>query len=315
MLSRVAERVYWLARYIERVENTARLAKVHSQLMFDLPKSIPFSWYGLVQITSNEEYFKETYADIRTEQNCMAMLLTDRDNAASLFTSLWWARENIRTTRDILPREAWVHINELYLMVKEQQQDFNDRTKRNALLSKIIRSCQAFNGMLSGTMSHNDTYRFLKLGMLIERADMTTRLIDEGGLYVSQQAFENEEEAHFHSILWAHLLRSISAYFMYRLEYQTEISGQEVLQFLTQDQAFARSVSYCLNEMDSLAKQLPNANALQAATHSLLAKIQASHTLDIGSEQLHEHLDWIQGELSAINELLYDIWFNPKQVA
>lgn len=67
MLSRVAERVYWLARYVERVENTARLAKVHAQLMFDLPKSIPFSWYGLVQITNNETYFAETYGTDRSE--------------------------------------------------------------------------------------------------------------------------------------------------------------------------------------------------------------------------------------------------------
>lgn len=315
MLSRVAERVYWLARYIERVENTSRLAKVHAQLMFDLPKSIPFSWYGLVQITGNEDYFEQHYGDDKSEQNCMAMLLSDRDNPASLISSLWWARENIRTTRDILPREAWVHINELYLMVKAQQQDFQDRTKRNALLSQIIRGCQAFSGMLSGTMSNNETYHFLKLGLYIERADMTTRLIDEGGMYVSQQKFEHEDEAHFNSILWAHLLRSISAYFMYRLQYQTEIAGQEVLQFLTQDTHFARSVTYCLNEMQSLTHKLPNAAALENAIDSLCSKIKQEHCLSIGSQELHHHLDWIQSELSQINRLLYDIWFNPKQVA
>lgn len=112
MLSRVAERVYWSARYIERVENTARLARVHSQLMFDLPKAVKLNWYTLVQITSNEAYFEENY-DGRNEKNCMTMLLSDRNNPTSLISSLWWARENMRTTRDILPREAWIHINEL----------------------------------------------------------------------------------------------------------------------------------------------------------------------------------------------------------
>jgi uncharacterized alpha-E superfamily protein len=242
-------------------------------------------------------------------------LLSDRNNPASLISSLWWARENIRTTRDILPREAWIHINELYLTVKQEQADFNDRKKRNVLLSKIIRACQSFTGMLSGTMSHNETYRFLKLGMYIERADMTTRLIDEGGLYVSQQQFESEDDTHFESILWAHLLRSISAYFMYRLQYQTEIAGQEVLQFLTQDTEFARSVSYCLNEIQSLTAKLPNSQELQQTVQGLIEKIQSEHALTIGSHELHNHLDWIQSELSKLNSLLYNIWFNPNQVA
>ncbi|MBO1924666.1 alpha-E domain-containing protein [Thiomicrorhabdus sp. 6S3-12] len=314
MLSKVAERVYWLARYIERVENTARLAKVHSQLMLDLPKSVKLSWYGLVQITSNEDYFALHY-DSRSEQNCMKMLLSDRNNPASLISSLWWARENIRTTRDILPREAWIHINELYVMVKNHQEDFATRTKRNELLSKIIRSCQAYTGMLEGTMSHNETYRFLKLGMLIERADMTTRLIDEGGLFVAQEVFENDDESYFDAILWANLLRSINAYFMYRQQYQTEISGQEVLQFLTQDEEFARSISYCLNEMCWFMRKLPNPEPMQNALKSLQQKISAEQKLIIGSNELHNHLDWIQKELSQINRLLYSTWFNPKQVA
>lgn len=315
MLSRVAERVYWLARYIERIENTARLAKVHSQLMFDLPKSLQMSWYGLVEITSNEDFFAEHYGEERSEQNCMAMLLSDRNNPASLMSSLWWARENIRTTRDILPREAWLHINELYLMVKLEQKDFIDRKKRNALLSKIIRACQAFSGMLAGTMSNNETYRFLKLGMYIERADMTTRLIDEGGLYVSKEQFDHEDDTYFESILWAHLLRSISSYFMYRLQYQTEISGQEVLHFLTQDEDFARSVSYCLTEIQSTIGKLPNSETLQQSVDGLLAKIQSEKALTIGSDELHDHLDWIQRELTELNQLLYNVWFNPKQVA
>ncbi|CAN8140046.1 Alpha-E domain-containing protein [uncultured Thiomicrorhabdus sp.] len=314
MLSKVAERVYWLARYIERIENTARLAKVHSQLMLDLPKSVKLSWYDLVQITGNEDYYAENY-DSRSEQNCMNMLLKDRNNSSSLMSSLWWARENIRTTRDILPREAWIHINELYIMVKNHQEDFSVRAKRNALLSTIIRSCQAFTGMLEGTMSHNETYRFLKLGMLIERADMTTRLIDEGGLFVAQEQFENEEESPFDAILWANLLRSVSAYFMYRQQYQTEISGQEVLHFLTQDKDFARSVSYCLGEMSFIMRKLPNPEPMQNALELLQKKISAEQKLNIGSNELHQHLDWIQRELSQINGLLYDNWFNPKQVA
>ena len=314
MLSKVAERVYWLARYVERIENTARLVKVHSQLMLDLPKSVKLNWYSLVQITSNEDYFLQKYNDERSEKNCIALLLSDRDNPASLMSSLWWARENIRTTRDILPREAWIQINELYVMVNKKYHEFENRTSRNELLSKIIHACQAFNGMLSSTMSDNETYRFLKLGLLIERADMSTRLVDEGGLFVSQEQFVNED-AHFEHILWANLLRSMNSYFMYRQKYQTEISGQEVLEFLTKDTSFARSVSYCLLQMQEAVAGLPNSQEINKALDALCQQIQTEKPSGIGSLELHSHLDWIQGELSLINQMLYGIWFNPKQVA
>lgn len=233
MLSRVAERLYWLARYIERIENSARLAQVHSQLMLDMPKSVKLSWYTLVQITSNEEFFDEHY-DTKTEKNCCWALLGDRQNSASLMSSLWWARENIRTTRDSLPREAWIYINELYLLVNENQEDFYVRSKRNALLEQIIRSCQAIAGMLDGTMRMNTTFQFLQLGTAIERADMTSRILDVGAFFVAQET-EAQEMKQFESILWANILKSISAYFMYRQTVQMEINGKSVIRFLVND--------------------------------------------------------------------------------
>ncbi|MDG6774722.1 alpha-E domain-containing protein [Thiomicrorhabdus sp. ZW0627] len=313
MLSRVAERVYWLARYMERVENTARLARVHSQLMFDLPKSVKLNWYSLVEITSNEAYFDQYY-DARTEQNCMTMLLSDRDNPASLISSLWWARENTRTTRDILPREAWIHINELYLLVKDNQADFQVRSKRNLLLEKIIRSCQAWSGMLSSTMSQNETYRFIKLGMSIERADMTSRILDVGGLFVAQETTVDHEYP-YEGILWANLLKSISAHFMYRQNVQTEINGQQVVDFLIHDKEFARSIRYCVSVMRGMASKLPNGEEMGDAIESFLKYIDENNFYEVGSTALHDYLDEIQLQLSSIHTKFYDVWFNPKAVA
>ncbi len=313
MLSRVAERVYWLARYVERVENTARLARVHSQLMFDLPKSSKLNWYTLVEITSNEDYFAEHY-DVKTEKNCMEMLLADRNNNASLISSLWWARENTRTARDILPREAWMHINELYLMVKESQDDFLVRSKRNALLEKIIKSCQAWSGMLSSTMSQNETYRFIKLGMAIERADMTSRILDVGGLFVAQAALV-DSEYQSDSILWANLLKSVSAYFMYRQQVQTEISGQDVVEFLMNDRGFARSIHYCLNTMSSMTSKLPNGKDLTDSIEGMIDYMDNSDSFEVGSTALHDYLDELQSMLSSIHSKFYSVWFNPIAVA
>lgn len=313
MLSRVAERVYWLARYVERVENTARLARVYSQLMFDLPKSSKLTWYTLVQITSNEDFFELNY-EAKTEKNCMTMLLADRNNTASLISSLWWARENMRTTRDILPREAWLQINELYLLVKENQDDFQVRSKRNELLGKIIHACQAWSGMLASTMSQNETYQFVKLGMSIERADMTSRILDVGGLFI-EQAINDDEAASYNSVLWVNLLKSVSAYFMYRQQIQTEISGEKVVEFLMLDRHFARSIRYCLETMSSMSAKLPQGGGLNDSIQTLMADMETHEAFEVGSSQLHDYLDSVQLRLSAIHNQFYAIWFNPKAVA
>jgi len=313
MLSRVAERVYWLSRYVERVENTARLARVHSQLMFDLPRSAKLTWYALVEITSTEDYFEEHY-DGRTEKNVMNMLLSDRDNSVSLMSSLWWARENTRTTRDILPREAWIHINELYLMVNENKERFTTRSERNKLLEKIIKACQAWSGMLSSTMSQNETYRFMKLGMAIERADMTSRSLDVGGLFAAQVE-QSDVDYQDDSILWANLLKSVSAYFMYRQHYQTEIMGQDVVDFLMHDNEFARSVRYCLETMHTMASKLPNNQMVTHAIEELMSTMDNSTEFVVGSSDLHEYLDELQADLSKIHSQFYAIWFNPVTVA
>lgn len=249
MLSRIAERLYWLSRYIERVENTARLAQTHSQLMLDMPKAVGLSWYTLIEITGNEDFFDEFY-DAKTEKNCCLALLADRNNSASLISSLWWARENVRTTRDSLPSEAWIYVNELYLLVKENMDSFAVRKKRNELLEEIIRSCQAIIGMLEATMSYNETYQFIQLGNAIERADMTSRILDVGAYVIARES-KDEDGQYFENILWANILKSQSALFMYRQAIQIEINGISVIRYLINDPNLFRSINQSLRWQDA----------------------------------------------------------------
>ncbi|WP_051453355.1 alpha-E domain-containing protein [Hydrogenovibrio kuenenii] len=310
LLSRVAERLYWLARYVERVENTARLSKIHSQLMFDLPKSVKLNWYTLVELTSSEDYFDEHY-DARTEKNCMWMLLGDRNNSASLISSLWWARENIRTTRDSLPREAWVYINEIYLYVKDNIDDLQVRSRRNALLEKVIRACQAISGMLMGTMADNAAFRFLMLGQLIERADMTSRILDVGGYFAAQE--DNPEEVEqYGSILWANILKSIGIYFMYRQTVQIEINGNSVIEFLVYDDKQFRSLKYCSERLYELSSSLPNSRKVLMVIKQLQDLIHQPPEIEAGSSTLHDYLDEIQLAISAIHSVCYQTWFYPE---
>ncbi|MDX1352453.1 MAG: alpha-E domain-containing protein [Thiomicrorhabdus sp.] len=312
MLSRVAERIYWLARYIERIENTARLTQVHSQLMFDMPKSVKLSWYTLIEITSNEDFYEEHY-DTKTEKNCCWAILGDRDNSASLISSLWWARENVRTTRDSLPREAWIYVNELYLLVFENQEDFNVRRKRNELLEQVIRSCQAISGMLDGTMRLNKTFQFLQLGTAIERADMTSRILDVGGFFVAQE-LEEQEIKPFESILWANILKSVSAYFMYRQAVQMEINGKSVIRFLVNDPYLFRSINHCVGMMQTQVALLPESSNVSKAISDLQSLIQQNIPFELGSPALHDYLDEIQMHLSILHKEFYNAWFHPTIV-
>ncbi|NCN44223.1 MAG: alpha-E domain-containing protein [Piscirickettsiaceae bacterium CG_4_9_14_3_um_filter_43_564] len=309
MLSKVAERLYWFARYIERIENTARLAQVHSQLMLDMPKSVKLSWYTLIEITSNEAFFDKHY-DIKTEKNCCWALLGERKNSTSLISTLWAARENVRTTRDSLPREAWIYVNELYLLVNENQQDFYVRSKRNALLEQIIRSCQAIEGMLEGTMRMNTTFQFLRLGMAIERADMTSRILDVGAFFVAQET-EAQEMKQFESILWANILKSISAYFMYRQEVQMEINGKSVIRFLVNDPHLFRSIKHCVVMMQAQIAVLPASPQMTKAIGDLDILIEQKNPFELGSSILHDYLDEIQMQLSKVHNEFYNTWFYP----
>lgn len=310
MLSRVAERVYWLARYIERIENTARLVQTHSQLMLDMPKSVNLTWYTLIEITSNEDYFDEHY-DTKTERNVCWSLLGDRDNSSSLLSSLWWARENVRTARDSLPRETWRYLNELYLLVKEQQDAFYVRSKRNELLEQIIRSCQSIVGMLQGTMSYNESYKFMILGSSIERADMTSRMLDVGAFVVAKVTEESEGKQ-FENILWANILKSVSAFFMYRQAVQIEINGKSVIRFLVNDKQLSRSINHCVKHMQRQLDSLPLSTELNQSMADLKNLIDHKIPFELGSEDLHNYLDEVQLQLSMVHQQFYNAWFNHK---
>lgn len=313
MLSRVAERIYWMARYIERVENTARMVLVHSNLMYDLPKKIDMSWYRLIELTSCETQFDQTY-DAKTERNVMQMLLTDYNNSASLVSSLKFARENVRTTRDALPKETWNRINHLYLFVKSRQDDVLTRSKRNSLMEEVIQHCQSIVGMLAGTLSQDEAFGFLVMGRNLERADMTSRILDEGGFFLGQQKHLEQVQA-YENLLWANVLRSVSGYLMYRQQVQSDINGSGVVNYLLSDAKFPRSVMHCMMRVYDTAEALPDGTEVKRCAQELMTSLQAHTQCEAGSKELHDYLDELQLEFIKINQAINQAWFLPKHLA
>jgi uncharacterized alpha-E superfamily protein len=313
MLSRVAERVFWLARYIERVENTARMVLVHSNLMYDLPKKIDMCWYRLIELTSSEELFAKLY-DNKIEKSVMQMLLVEPNNPASLMSSLKSARENIRTTRDILPKETWNQINQLHLLLRSRESDVQTRSKRNALMDEVIQHCQAMVGMFAGTLSQDETFAFLVLGRNLERADMTSRMLDEGGFFLGQQKHLEQVQA-YENVLWANILRSVSGYLMYRQHVQTQIEGEGVIKFLLNDRRFPRSVTHCLLKVREMLDALPDGEGVREEVTELVDYLTQWTQFEAGSEELHEYLDHLQQGFIRVNNSIYQAWFIPRHVA
>ena len=177
MLSRVAENLYWLGRYVERAENTGRVVNVNANLLMDLPKGIAPGWQPLIEISGVTDLYTELYPDFE-ERNVVRFLVGDLQNPGSIISSLSRARENARTVRDIIPREAWEMINELYIYARDNVQSGVSKRHRFNYLQRIIRGVQMLDGLLIGAMSADAGNEFMRTGRNLERGDMTTRIID-----------------------------------------------------------------------------------------------------------------------------------------
>lgn len=316
MLSRVAERIYWMARYIERAENTARITKVNTYLLLDLPRKARFGWDTLVQIMGSTELFSANYKEA-TERHVVRYLVSDERNPGSIFSSLQQARENARTIRDIIPREAWERVNELYLMAKNQMQSGLTQNRRQDFLDAIIAGAQQITGMLAGTMTHDQGYSFLRMGRNLERADMTTRIIDvrSENLLPGQDGVLSP----FDNIQWVSVLKSLTAYQMYRREMQGQVRRGAVLEFLFKSRGFPRAFYHTLSEVESCLNGLPrNDEPLTSVLH-LERSILASQPDKLDSKELHTFIDALQLELYKLHEVITRTYFSveapPAKVA
>ena len=312
MLSRVAERLYWMARYIERAENTARMVMAFSHLALDMPRSVQLSWKSMVSTTGGDAAFDHHYQR-DDERNCVKFLLADLDNPGSIMSSLSGARENVRTTRDLVPSEAWESVNELYLFGKANAEAGVGKRGRYAFLSEIISRCQQITGLLAGTMSHDHAYDFIRAGRNLERADMSSRLLDVAGIGLLSK---DEDMQPFENLLWINILKSVSGFQMYRQHVRRRVNGALVIQFLLQDKQFPRAIAHALGEVETSLANLPR-NELplrfiaQVKRHVQDAKVE---TL-LKPEELHQFLDQIQMEMAETHASIVDNWFRLDRAA
>ncbi len=312
LLSRVAEAVYWSGRYLERTEATARLVKVHTELFLDLPRAAGLTWSPLLAVTGSKASFDEHYDEV-TEDNIIRFLTVDANGQDSILASLTAARNNFRVTRNVLPAAAWEQLNQLYLWMVQSRGQAVDRRTRLAWMDRVIRDCQLMRGLLAGTMSHDAAYSFLEVGSLLERADMTSRVLDvQAGVLTSGNGHVGDPSASsYGDVTWMAVLRSLSAQQMFRRTVRTGLSGPEALRFLLRDAQFPRSVEHCLTGVSRALMELPRYELAMAGCAHVQQLLEDSDVCALVSEGLHEYVDALQVGIASLHDALTETYFVP----
>ncbi len=313
MLARTVENVYWLSRYLERAENTARIIGVNTNLLLDLPGGIAPGWLPLVDISGNRADFDAQFKDRGTrgeERDVVHFLIADKQNPGSICSSLAAARENARTLREILPTEAWELLNEFFSEFTRDVGTGIAKRTRFEFLKRIVVTLQTIAGMLDGTMNRNDAYTFMILGRNIERADMTSRIVDVRSAQLLPA--ETPELRPFESVQWMSVLKSLSGYQMYRLRMRTRVRRTDVLQFLLRDDQFPRSCLFCISQIEGSLIPLPRSDAVLEAVETAARFIERAPLATLDQPGLHELIDKIQLHMINVHDGIAQNYFPSR---
>ncbi len=317
MLSRVANSIYWMSRYIERAENVARFIRVNLNLMLEMPMGEWEQWEPLVITSGDHDDFKERYGE-PTKENVLRFLTFDIENPNSILSTLNKVRENARSIREVITSEMWEQINHFYLMVQDASVNGGATEMPEDFYSRVIQESHLFAGISDATMNRGEDWHFARMGRLIERADKTSRIIDvkyyillPGPEYVGTP---------IDNIEWAALLKSASALDMYRKKFH-RISPENVTSFLILDRDFPRSILYCIirSELSLHAITGSPIGTFQNEAERMLGRLHAelNYTVidEIILDGLHEYLDNFQTELNLVGDSIRETFFSMRPIA
>jgi uncharacterized alpha-E superfamily protein len=318
MLSRVANSIYWLNRYIERAENVARFLDVNLNLLLDMPSGIEQQWKPLVATTGDRDFFAKHYG-AATPENVVQFLVFDRTYPNSILSCLQTARENARSVREIISSEMWERVNAFHLMVAEARRENLSLSALNALLTQVKESSHLFAGVMEATMSHNEAWNFGQVGRYLERADKTSRILDVK--YFILLPSTEDVGSSVDELGWIALLRSASAYEMYRKRSaQHRITPAAVASFLILDSEFPRSIRFCLFEMERSLHQISGTpigtwrNTAERTVGKVRSELEFVTISEIVSDGMHEFLDRVQQQFNAIDHDIFKTFFSREPV-
>jgi uncharacterized alpha-E superfamily protein len=312
MLSRVADSIYWMTRYMERAENVARFVDVNLHLMLDLPLDTEQQWEPLVNTTGDRALFDENFGEV-TRENVIKFLSFDPDYPNSILGCANNARENARSVREVISSEMWVQVNRFYLMVRRAAfSDFSLMLSPHDFFQQVKLTGHTFEGVMDATMSHGEPWHFGRLGRFLERADKTSRILDMKYFILLPDV--TYVGSPYDNIQWAALLRSASALEMYRKKHG-RIVPKRVVEFLLLDPEFPRAVRYCVRRAEESLRAITGSapgeygNPAEQRLGRLVAALDFASTPEIMSRGLHEFLDNLQAELNLVGNEIHDAMF------
>ncbi|MCE9499846.1 MAG: alpha-E domain-containing protein [Leptospira sp.] len=315
MLTRVADSIFWMNRYIERMENNARFIDVNLSLSMDLPQGMQEQWEPLVQVTGEYELFEELYGEPNRE-NVLRFLGSDLKNSNSILSCLYSARENARGVRENLSTELWEHINSSYINIREEFEKGEIFQNAAGFFKKIKTVSQLFIGMVHSTLSKTEGWHFANLGRMMERADNTTRILDLKYFYLLPSS--QEVGSPLDLLEWHAILKSASAYEMYRKSYG-KIQSREIVEFLILDRYFPRAIRFCLIEAENSIYAITGtanrtySNTAEKKLGALRSELDYLSVAEIIQFGLHEYIDALQSKLNDISAEIRENFFLQKE--
>jgi len=319
MLSRVADSLYWIGRNIERAENIARMLEVNLNLLLDFERlddlKVKEHWEPVIRSTGDEELFYQLY-EKATSQTATEFLTFDKENPASIISSLFAARENARMVRDQISSDMWETINELYLFLRSQQARDKYANGAHEFYEEIKNYSYRFQGLTDSTFSRNEGYEFLQLGKYIERADKTARILDIK-YHILLPKIEDVGGA-VDVAQWQAILKSASALESYHRVYVAEILPWKVAEFLIFTETFPRSIRFCLKAIDHFLHRISEtpsgqfSNEAERLSGRLTSELSYTTIEEVFKMGLHEYLDGTQKTLNDIGDSVFQTYmFNP----
>jgi len=303
MLSRHAESLFWLGRYLERAEYTTRMLDVTYHASLEVaPWEAAQAWRDLQKVLHGEAAFATTGLAISSESMNRFLVLSE-DNPASVVACITKVRENARMVRELIPTELWHAINSFHLALRARDLRNDLDTQPYDLYEMVKQRCQTVSGVLGDTMSRDDGWRFVSIGRYLERAQITCRILS-----VRHAA---SEEISFHQ--WLVALKSASAAEAFGKAYRGASEARGVIEFLLLSRVFPRSVFYCLrnaeNELEHLAAELGSVTRPQRLLGRTRASLEYSELDELMRGDLSAHLDAIEGEIRWVAESVATEYF------
>lgn len=305
MLSRVATSLYWMARYLERAENLARMVQVHQQALLDLRRiddnHLSCHWLAILECTGDEGVYFQLEPRANPER-IAEFLVYSRDNRNSMHACITEAREIARKTRNQLPAEMWEEINRLYLFISSSEGQQLWAAQPRHFLDTVIQNTLTLHGIANATMAREEGWHFMQIGQFLERADKTSRILD-----IRHRTVGGSEPPCSATLEWSAILHSCCAWDAYRQTYSLQITPRQVAELLLFSGRFPRSVRFCIGQLVCALQQLAappegTFNTAERLAGRLLAELQYGCIDEVITEGLHTYIDRLQVQLNAIGD-------------